>query len=401
MVSVRIPDVTDRGVQALGWAAAAGWAAVFPLAGAGPNQSLWGALAAPSYALAALLRAALPRRPAGPAAAVAGLLGAVLAPLVLLSVHERRQSEVMVVERSADLLVHTGLPYLTAPVLPSDYNPYLPLMTLFGLPRAWLGNVGPARLLAGDARIWFALVFLLGLLACGRLLGRRRTGLPLAALTASPLIALPLAVGGVDLPLIGLCCLALALAGRSRPVAAGLVLGLACGLKWTAWPALPVLALLLHHRRGPTAAGRFALAALLTTAAAVLPLALGRPDVLRDQVLRFPLGLGSVPTPAGSPLPGKLLAGLGPAGHALSLTLLALAALGLARYALAHPPATATAAADLLAAGFTLAVLLAPAARFGYLALPAVLLLWPRLTAGQPGPPPIRADRLERHKVRA
>ncbi|AUG79330.1 hypothetical protein CFP65_4593 [Kitasatospora sp. MMS16-BH015] len=402
MVSGLWPDVTSPRVQALGCALAAGWAAVFPLAGAGSNQSVWGALAAPGYALAGLLRLVLPRRAVAPLAVALG--GAVLAPLVLLSVHERRQSEVMVVERSADLLVHTGLPYLTHPGPVSDFNPYLPLMTAFGLPRAWLGNVGPVHLLAGDARVWFAAVFLLCLAASGRLLappggtpqrGTRPRGPrwgALAVLTASPPIALALAVGGVDLPLTGLCCLAPALAVRGRAGAAGVVLALACSLKWTAWPALPVVVVLLHRRHGPRAAARGAATALLGTALTVLPLVLLRPAVLAEQVFRFPLGLSAVPTPAGSPLPGKLLAGLGPAGHTLSLALLALAALAVAHRALTRPPATATAAADLLAAGLTAAFLLAPAARFGYLALPAVLWLWPRLSGERIALSPVRHD---------
>lgn len=382
MVTVRFPDVTGRGVQAVGCGLAACWAAVFPLAAAGPNQTVWGALAAPSYALAGLLRLTLPRRAAAPAAAAVALIGAVLAPLVLLSVQERRQSEVMVVERSADLLVHTGVPYLAHPVLASDYNPYLPMMTLFGLPRAWLGNVGAAHLLAGDARVWFALVFLGCLLACGRLLGGRRSLLPLAALTASPLIALPLAVGGVDLPLIGLLALAPALAARGRSVPAGLVLALACTLKWTASQALPVLALLLHRRYGPRRAALGVATTLLASLAVLLPLALTHARVLGEQAVRFPLGLTTVPTPAGSPLPGKLLADLGPTGHAVSLGLLVLAALAVTLRTLTHPPATAVAAADRLAFGLTLAFLLAPAGRFGYLALPAVLVLWPRAASG-------------------
>ncbi|GAA2146939.1 glycosyltransferase 87 family protein [Kitasatospora kazusensis] len=373
-------------MQAVGWTLAAGWAAVFPLASAVPNQVFWGALAAPAYAVAALLRLALPRRIAAAAAAGAALLGAVLLPLVLLSLSGRRQSEVMVVERSADLLVHTGVPYLPHPVLASDFNPYLPMMTLFGVPRAVLGNVGPVNLLLGDARVWFAAAFLGCLLACGRLLGagsRWRLLPPLAALTASPLIALALTGGGVDLPLIGVCCLALALAANGRALPAGLVLGFACALKWTAWPALPVAALLLWRLYGRRPAARAAGTALLASAAVILPFALTRAGVLLEQVVRFPLGLTAVPTPAGSPLPGRVLAGLGPVGHAVSLALLCLGSVAVAGWLLVRPPTGAVAACDRLAAGLTVAFALAPAGRFGYLALPTVLVLWPRLAAGR------------------
>ena len=80
-------------------------------------------------------------------------------------------------------------------------------------------------------------------------------------LAASPLVALPLAVGGVDLPLIGLCCFGLALAAKGRPVGAGLALAFACTLKWTVWPALPVALVLLRALYGCRVAGRAALVA--------------------------------------------------------------------------------------------------------------------------------------------
>lgn len=403
MVLSRTPDVREAGfarrcaavagrrpVQALGCAAAAGWAAVFPLASHAANQVFWGTVAAPAYAAAGLLCLVLPRRIAAPAAAGTALLGAVLVPLVLLSLTGRRQSEVIVVERSADLLVHSGVPYLPDPVLASDYNPYLPMMTLFGLPRAVLGNADQVSLVVGDARVWFAAAFLCCLLACGRLLspyGPLRL-LPLAALTASPLIALALAVGGVDLPLIGVCCLAMALAARGRAWQAGLVLGFACTLKWTAWPALPVAGLLLWRLYGRRPAARATGTALVVAAAAILPLALTHARALREQVVRFPLGLTAVPTPAGSPLPGRLLAGLGAGGHALSLALLCAGAVAVGHRLLTHPPTCAVTACDQLAAGLTLAFLLAPTGRFGYLALPTVLVLWPRLARQQAAPRP-------------
>ena len=373
-----------RRIQVLGCAVAAGWAAAFPLVSDLPNQRLWGAVAAPAYALAGLLCLTLPRRFAARAAAAAAVLGAVLLPLALLALSGRHQSEVMVVERSARLLLGTGSPYLPHPAVVTDYNPYLPAMTVFGLPRTLLGSANPVTLVLGDARIWFALAFLGCLLACWRLLRPAGGGvglLPLAVLTASPLIALALAVGGVDLPLIGVCCLAMALAERDRAVATGLVLALACSLKWTAWPALPVAVLLLWRLYGRGPAVRAGLTAVGAALAVILPVALTRADVLRDQVVRFPLGLTAVHTPAGSPLPGKILAGFGPTGHTVSLVLLTVGGAAVAIWLLAHPPVSAIAAADLLASGLAIAFTLAPAGRFGYLALPAVLVIWPRLAA--------------------
>ncbi|MFE4519497.1 glycosyltransferase 87 family protein [Kitasatospora sp. NPDC056783] len=373
-----------RTVHLLGCLIAAGWAAAFPLVSDLPNQRLWGMVAAPAYVLAGVLCLTLPRRFAARAAASVALLGAVLVPLGLLALHGRHQSEVMVVERSAHLLLTTGTPYLPHPVVVTDYNPYLPAMSLFGMPRQLLGDSTAFARVAGDARIWFALTFLACLLAAWRLLrpSRERAPLlPLAVLTASPLIALALVVGGVDLPLIGVCCLAMALAERDRTVAAGLVLALACTLKWTAWPALPVAVLLLWRLYGRRPAARTALIGVGASAAVILPAALAQADALREQVVRFPLGMTAIRTPAGSPLPGKVLAGFGPTGHAISLSLMTVALIGVAIWLLARPPVSAIAAADLLAAGLAIAFMLAPAGRFGYLALPVVLVIWPRLAA--------------------
>ncbi|WP_052706427.1 glycosyltransferase 87 family protein [Streptomyces rubellomurinus] len=373
-----------RSVQLIGCLIAAGWAAAFPLVSDLPNQRIWGLIAAPAYALAGLLCLTLPRRVAAHAAAAVALVGAVLAPLGLLALTGRHQSEVMVVERSAHLLLTTGDVYLPHPAVVTDYNPYLPAMSLFGLPRQLFGSSTAFARVAGDARIWFALAFFVCLLAAWRLLRPSRDRaplLPLAVLTASPLIALALVVGGIDLPLIGVCCLAMALAERGRTVGAGLVLALACTLKWTAWPALPVAVLLLWRLYGRRPAARTALIAVGTSVAVMLPAWLRQSDALRDQVVRFPLGLTAIRTPAGSPLPGKVLAGIGPTGHSISLALVTIGAVGVTIWLLARPPVTAIAAADLLAVGLTIAFMLAPAGRFGYLGLPAVLLIWPRLAA--------------------
>ena len=56
--------------------------------------------------------------------------------------------------------IHHGTPYTDAAVLagtqnPNAYNPYLPVMALFGLPRAFF-DLG----LLTDPRVWFGVVFL-------------------------------------------------------------------------------------------------------------------------------------------------------------------------------------------------------------------------------------------------
>ncbi|MGK4584000.1 hypothetical protein [Kitasatospora sp. HPMI-4] len=382
-------------IRAAGWLVAAVWAGSFPLlSGLAPHR-LWGLFAAAGYLLAAGVALREPASRAGRASALVALTGAVVLPLAVLVACGQGQSEVMVIERSADLLVHSGSPYLPDPRRVEDFTPYLPGMTLWGLPRVLLGATPLA-----DARLWCAAA-LMACLVAGRVAlrptgrwaagrwtagGRTAAGRPsfgtgLITLTASPVVALPLCVSGVDLPLTGACCLGLAFAARGRPVAAGAALALACSLKWSAWPALPVALALLAAVYGGRAAVRCALVCLAGTAALVLPAAVVAPHRMIEQVLAFPTGRAAVPTPASSPLPGRLLADLGPAGWFAAVALLVAGGAVLALSLLLRPPASLVAAADRLALGLTLAFTLAPAGRFGYLALPLVLVVWSRLAA--------------------
>ncbi|WP_308272346.1 glycosyltransferase 87 family protein [Kitasatospora sp. SUK 42] len=388
-----------------GWLVAAGWAGVFPLvSGLGPHR-MWGACAALGYGAAALAAVVVRRRGREVSVAVA-LVGSVLVPLLALVLTGRGQSEVGVIERSGVLLLHTGTPYLAEPRTVDEYNPYLPGMALLGLPRAVLGASPFGSSPFGDARLWCALVFLLCALRTvpagrrlgghalgGYTLGRHALGgyalgghalggyalgrhaLGAYTLTASPVVALPLCVSGVDLPLTGLCWLALVRAGERRPVAAGLALAAACSLKWTAWPAVAVVAALLAATAGRRAALRGAAVAVGGAALLVLPGALRSPGPLVRQVFAFPTGRGDLPTPAASPLPGQLLAGFGPPGWYAAVGLLLLAGLAVGASLLLRPPLNTAGAAHRLALGLTAAFLLAPAGRFGYLALPLVLVL--------------------------
>jgi hypothetical protein len=168
---------------------------------------------------------------------------------------------------------------------------------------------------------------------------------------ASLVLAFPPAAGVTDPPLLALICLTLALLSRAPgwPVwPAAVTLGVACAMKATAWPALPVLAAMLAVRDGArtavyfatrTAAAALGLTVLLAPAVAASPAALGQNTVL------FPLGLTRVRTPAASPLPGHLLATLGPAGRLAAISLLLAAGLAVAASLLIQPPADPAAAA--------------------------------------------------------
>lgn len=351
-----------------GWLLAAAWALSFPLFSLGPHR-LWGGCAAAGYLAAAALAA---RRPG--AALAAALTGAVAVPLLWLVLSGQGQSEVMVIERSGRLLLESGRLYVDHPAGVEEYTPYLPGTALLGIPHAVLG--GPL----GDARLWCAAA-LFGCVTAGRrLLGAERAGW-VPVLLASPVVALPLTVSGVDLPLAGLLCLALAAAGAGRPVLAGAALAGACALKWTALPAVAVAVAFLAVCRGRGAAVRCALVAVGGSAVLILPGALLQPAELWRQVFAFPTGLAEVPTPASSPLPGHLLAELAPWGWYLTVGLLVVGGLAVAASLLVRPPRTVVTAADRLAIGLTLAFALAPAGRFGYLALPVLLCVWARSCA--------------------
>ncbi|WP_371626180.1 hypothetical protein OG245_28105 [Streptomyces sp. NBC_01116] len=336
----------------------------------GPHR-VWGAAAALGYTAAAVL-AARGRSPR--TAGAVAVTGAVLLPLLVLLAVDRAQLEVDVVARSAGLLLSEGTPYRERPTVPEDFNPYLPGMAVFGIPEA---VAGPG--VFTDPRLWMGAAFL----------GAFALALPAAArveaprwLAACPLVALPLAVGGVDLPVAGLMCLGLARAGQGRAGAAGLALGLAAALKWTAWPAVPVALALLATAPGgdgrlrSRAALRCGLVALFTAAVLVLPAALRDPGAFRAHVVDFPLGLTGAVSSAASPLPGHLLATHVPGGRTLALLLLGVSALLLAVSLLVRPPATASAAAARLALGLLLAIAFMPASRFGYLVHPVVLAAW-------------------------
>jgi hypothetical protein len=375
----------------------AGSVAVF--SGPGHDRS-WGIWASFGYAAAAVLAAAWPTRRGRLAALAASLAGALAAPVVWLATQATATPDVAVVTRSGAMLLHHGSPYLPLSQLAHGgflaYNPYLPVMAVFGLPRA-LGLPG----LAGDPRPWLAVDTFVLLAAAFRIaLGERAwTGrsLRLAAFAvASPVLAFPLAEGITDPPVVALTCLALALlagparagAGRARSAArpgawlapgawaAAITIGVACAMKYTAWPAVGVLAAMVAARDGARSAARFAATAVGAAAvltAGLAPAAMAAPAALIQNTLAYPLGLTRVRTPAQSPLPGHMLATLGPAGHLAAIMLLIAAGLGIAASLVTRPPADGAAAARRLALGLALMFALSPATRFGYFAYPAGL----------------------------
>ncbi|MCP9975002.1 hypothetical protein [Streptomyces somaliensis] len=214
-----------------------------------PTHRVWGTVAAVGYGIAAVLAAYRPHRPRWLPGAAA-VLGATVVPLLLLGT-ARAQSEVRVVEDAAALLLRTGTPYFPAPDQLSEYNPYLPGMVVFGLPRAFFGE-GEWT----DARWWFTAGFVAAVLAALRVTRTPGRGGPEGerGLPGRPTGSVPVLLGLLACPVVGLVCLGLAHAGRARAGRAGMFLGLAAVLKWTAWPTVPVAVALLaanavHRRR--------------------------------------------------------------------------------------------------------------------------------------------------------
>ncbi|MGE5287963.1 MAG: glycosyltransferase 87 family protein [Micromonosporaceae bacterium] len=337
---------------------------------------VWGVAAVCAYGLAAV--AALLWKSRGvDLALIIAISGAIAGPLMWLAASGQGQPEVIVIERSAGLLVRHGNPYQSQAQIaptgdPNSYNPYLPALTLFGLPHA-LGWPG----LSSDPRLWFGLAFAAMLVFA---LLRARAPDPwrwTALIIATPAIALPIAVGGTDLPVLALMCLGLAfLRAKPQPVAAGLALGAASAMKATAWPALLIGAALLAAGGGWRPAVKFAGTALAVCTAVIAPFAALWPRELVQNTIMFPLGLTRIKSQAASPLLGHLLAETGSAGHIAAVALLATAGLAVAVSLVLRPLKDARAAALRLALGLALMFTLAPATRFGYFSYPAALLVW-------------------------
>ena len=321
------------------------------------------------------------------------LLGATVVPLALevtwathgdASLHV--QPEVLVVERAGIRAAHGHDPYQvvdrnghilirqnTVPVY-ELYYPYLPGMVIFGFSS---GSKVEARLT--DARIQFLLfTVVVALIALSRVRpssdARTRS---FQALTALPTAALPLATGGDDMPVVALMLLGLVALQRRRPVLAGLALGAASTLKFTAWPVVFLALFAATDRERRRAVGRYVVAVGVLVVPVVFPVALHNPSAFIDNVIRFPLGLAGVASPAASALPGHELVATFPAIHrpyVITVTLVGL--IILTRYLWRRPPKDAAGVASVTGWVMLVAILLAPATRVGYLLYPINLFLW-------------------------
>jgi hypothetical protein len=296
------------------------------------------------------------------------------------------QPEVSVVEQAAHRVTHGLDPYHASvengkpvslvkgePAYESFY-PYLPLMTIFGLPSSLHA---PIRLT--DARIMFSgvtLLLVLSALALTMAPSERKVR-TLQVLTVLPTAALLLATGGDDMPVVAFLLLAMVLAQRRRPGWAGIVLGVVSAMKFTAWPLAALALFAARDAAGKRAPGRMALGMLAVSGPVVAPFLIHNPHVFIVNVILFPLGLSGVASPAASPLPGHLLVSAFPSlHHVVPIVAVALGGTVLVRRLVRRPPASA---ADVCALGgwvILIAILVAPATRIGYLVYPINFFVW-------------------------
>jgi hypothetical protein len=359
------------------FAVSAVWAVLVAVVSSDHIHQLWGEIAAIGYGLALIAVLAVWHSRRVDVALGLAFLGGLVVPLGYLAARGLMQPEVSVVAESAVSLVHHGTPYtswnkLEATTNQDAYNPYLPLMAVFGLPRA-LFDLSVLT----DPRVWFGIVFIAVFwLALDR--GGARHPVRWTALVAgSPIIAFELAVGGTDVPMVAFLCLGFAYLWTRKPALAGVALGIGSSMKATAWPALAVAVALLAVTMGKRAVRNFVLSAIAVMVVCIGPFIFGHPRALVENTIMFPLGLASVRSAASSPLPGHIIAAAWPgAGHTIVVALLVLAGLAIAASLVLRPPRSVPRAVVLLAGAMTLMFVLAPSTRFGYFIYPAALAIW-------------------------
>ncbi len=372
-----------------------------------PAYRVWAWFAIGPYACGALVSAYLGRRRTKSGVAARGshwgparvwvllflLVGSTLAPLAA-EVSLRNdgptlshvQPEVVTIAQAGARLargknvyeatVRNGVVHPTVRGEPSfeSFFPYLPLMAVFGLPK--IGK-GPVRVT--DTRVLFSIVTLIVVGAALLLLRapRDRKIRALQFLTVLPTAALPLATGGDDMPIVAFLLLAMVLAQRRRPGWSGIVLGIVSAMKFTAWPLAALALFAARDRAGRRAPGRMLLGMLVIAGPVVAPFAASNARAFFDNVILFPLGISGVPSPAASNLPGHVLVTELPWLHtAFPVAVAAIGGTLLVRRLWRRPPGTPAEVVTLAGWVMLVAILFAPATRFGYLLYPIDFFVW-------------------------
>lgn len=304
----------------------------------------------------------------GAIAAVSAGFCAVL-PGVALIVRGLSQHEVGIVRDGAIRALASASPYVTDPAVVDDVFPYFPLMSVFGIPGAAFGE-NPL----GDPRISFTLFFaVVTWVSLRRLVDTKIAVRAEMLMIACPLVAIPIATGGVDLPVAALAGLAVITLWTGEYRLNAIVVGVGCAIKFTFWP-LAAMMIVVQVRRGRRAEiRRWAAVVAAIVGAAVLPAVLVDPRGFARSAIEFPLGLSAIESPAGASALGGALAEKGFLGYAGIVTSLLASAVAITWIALAKRHLGLTDILLLAAAGYTILFLVSPVSRAGYFVLPFVL----------------------------
>jgi hypothetical protein len=359
-----------------------------------PLYREWGRIAIAPYAAGAVAAVYLAVRGTSVRArallAIAVFAGAAVLPLGLEVAWRARtdpglhaQSEAIVTEEAANVLLDGRDPYAATyvdgplssrPVGTKTHFPYLPLMLVFGLPRAAGGHHPWA-----DARVAFAAATLgVAGLALRRWKAGSATKLrAFQILAVLPTGALLMATGGDDLPVLALLLVTLILAGEGSLVPAGIALGLAMSTKQTAWVMVPFIGAAAVLQYGRRAAWTFGAAAAAVALPLIAAFAAWNPGAFWEDVVRFPLGLGEASTAAATPTLGSFLIDALPDLRVLLTgVLIGVVAVTAIALSIRWPPSTVGDAAVRAGVIASVAIVAAPAARAGYVVYPIDLAVW-------------------------
>jgi len=172
------------------------------------------------------------------------------------------------------------------------------------------------------------------------------------------------------------------LAQRRHPFAAGVALGIASAMKFTAWPVALLALFAARGRNGERKPLSMVAGILVVAVPAIFPFVLKGPFALVDDVVLFPLGLSAIPSTAASALPGHVLVTAFPSlSRALPLSVGLVLAVVLARHLYKHPPRTAAEVCTIAGVVMSVLILLAPNPRVGYLLYPINFFVWAYLLA--------------------
>lgn len=358
----------------------------------------WGEMAMVPYLVAAVASgwtlARPPRRRKARRILIAVLVfsTAVLIPLMAqivdqagsLSTIAHAQPEVLVIEAAGSRLmtgkalypvitgakagIHSSVPATNA------FFPYLPGMALFGIGSALIRT--PAAL--GDPRLGFLIITLIatGLAIFWRPSNQRSPMLAFQAMAILPTAALPLVTGGDDIPVVAMMALGIVLLARQRWGWSGIVLGLAAILKFTAWPLAIIAGMVLVVRNGWRVGLKFALPALTIMTWTLGDEIIHNVSALVNNVIKFPAGIASLGSPAASPLPGHILAGLWKGYPKIAFAIGIAVGIASLIWIIYRTPKVHTGASWISALILFIAILIAPATRVGYLLYPVDLAAW-------------------------